>query len=173
VAGLPTDVEEISAYLDATIGRIVGARDAPASWWPLLKELEDERLPRLDQLLLAAVRSAGTGSDHHRLPEIALGSGRLHRLVLEGVRDVVAFMPWLGPQHAGLADRFADLPVAPPFADLARVYDVVAERLGGTDGTRVDVGPPGVSAALDGVGALLDDVASARALAASIPVEMD
>lgn len=162
-ANLPTDVSALTDYLDATTSRLLATRAAPATWWTTLKELEDERLPALDEFLLAAVKAAGTGSDHEHLAEIALWSGRLHRLVQESTRDIVAFMPWLDAAHVRLAARFADLPDAPTFAELPTLYDAVEHRLHAAASSG-----PGTHDDLD---ALRIDLDAARALHASLSTD--
>ncbi|HET8986151.1 MAG TPA: glycosyltransferase family 2 protein, partial [Trueperaceae bacterium] len=151
---LPRDVTALRKRIALTVKQVEDAATDPRRWPGLLEDLEGQWLPRLDDLLLDAVRRAGTDSDHGLLTEIAVWSGRLHRHVQEAIRDVTTFMPWVAPAHAAVAATFADLEPAPSYDDLPRLYDVIAGRLAGV-GT--GTGPAADSAA----GALLGAVAGA------------
>src|SRR5690606_8770399 len=160
VARLPTDVTAVKKSIALCAQYVRSAATTPARWPRLLEEIEGKRLPELDDLLLDAVRRAGSASEHQQLTELAVWSGRLHRHVQEARRDLAAFMPWLRPELGDALPQEMDLPPAPTYQELPGLYDLLVHELTAVSGDRVASAP------------LLQAVEEARSLLAGVMGEI-
>src|SRR5690606_18560574 len=161
VARLPTDVTAVKKSIALCAQYVRSAATTPARWPRLLEEIEGKRLPELDDLLLDAVRRAGSASEHQQLTELAVWSGRLHRHIQEARRDLAAFMPWLRPELGDAIPPGLDLPPAPTHQELPALYDLLVDEV-----TAVESGD-GVESA-----SLLQAVEDARTLLAGVMGEI-
>ncbi|MFN2283650.1 MAG: GH36-type glycosyl hydrolase domain-containing protein, partial [Anaerolineae bacterium] len=133
----------LQAHLSAMQQQVLAAEDAPGQWFDLLVQLLDEQWPKLEQLLVALLDTAGSSLDVKSLHGLRLWTEQVHHRLLSVQNELELLLPWqrslkqVPPllQESGSEITQAwealeeDLRTVPALDEVARIRHTLRQRL--------------------------------------------